>query len=813
MTGLTLATLRTQARRYVGPGLAIVLGVAFVAATLTLGATLTESVRTAVAGDLGSWAAVAAPDSEASSDGPASLPERARADVEALPQTGEVVAERRGILVPDAASDVLVVTTPGPGVRITSGRLPAAPGEVTLSDGAATSLDLATGSRFSTPQGTATVVGTADPGDASGAGIGIGVVYGVAQEVTTLTGVEGWTQIRARAADGVSDAQVVTAVGEVLGRDAQVTTGAQAAQDEVDGLTSGRDIITGFLLAFAAIALLVSSIVIANTFSVLLARRARETAMLRAVGATRGQVLRSALLEAVVLGVVASLVGVGVGVLAARGLAALSASAGVAIPLSTFTVPWSAALVPTVVGVLVTTGSALLPVLRSSRITPMAALRPDLALTTRSRRGRVRIALGLVGVVGGGALLALGALAGILPVGVLGGAASFVGVLLAGSVLVPPLARAIGVLPARLAGVPGELALDNTVRQPARTASTASALLVGVTLVVMMSVGAATAQSSIATALDDEFSVDVAVTATGADLSPDRTQRLAAITGVDVAADLPGTTATVGDSKDVTVLGVPAGAADAVRDDAFGAVRDGSIVTSATAAEEAGVRDGDRVTVDGSDGSEQLTVVVSDAAAVPFAVTPHDLDRLAPDAGTRTTLLRLAPDTDPAGAVAAAKGIVSGTGAAVTGGAPMRAQFEQLVDTSLSLVTALLAVSIVIAVVGIGTSLSLSVIERTRELGLVRALGLTRGQLRGMLAGEAVLLAVVATLLGAVLGTAYGVAGPMSLFGRAVDVTPVLPWGRLGLVGLAAVVCGLVAAVLPARRGVRIAPATALAEE
>ncbi|MBM6406054.1 ABC transporter permease [Phycicoccus sp. CSK15P-2] len=812
MTGLTLATLRTQARRYVGPGLAVLLGVAFVATTLTLSATLTASVRTAASGDLGAWAAVV---SAAEGDGPETLPESALERVGDLPEVGDVSAERSGVLVHDAVSDVFLVTTAPADERqlpVESGRMPASTGEVAVSTDVATSLGLGVGDRFSTPRGGATVVGVVDTSEDPRA-TGLGTVVATADEVTALTGVEGWTELRADAADGVPDAAAVEAVRTALGSEATVRTGAEAADAAVQQMTGGRDVLTGFLLAFAAVALLVSAIVIANTFSVLLARRARETALLRAVGATRAQVLRSALLEAVVLGLGASLVGVGVGALAARGLAAASSASGLGIPLTTFTVPLSAVVVPTLVGVVVTMAAALVPVVRSARISPMAALRPDAAVTARSRAGRVRIGLGLLGVLGGGAILAAGATAGVLPLGVLGGAVSFVGVLLAGSVLVPAVARLVGSMPARAAGIPGEMALENTVRHPARAASTASALLVGVTLIVMMSVGAATGQRSVTGSLDDRFSVDVAVVATSGDLGPGVVRQMDDIDGVVASADLPGVRTDVGDVTDQQVVGIPSSAADVVRGDGLGGLAPGVLLAARESADAAGLTDGARTTLSVGGHDVPLTVRVSDDAPVSFAVTTEDLRTLAPDAGTRTVLLRLAPDADASGAVAQAKAVVAGTGAAVSGGAPMRAQLEEVVDTLLQVVTALLAVSVVIAVVGIGTSLSLSVIERTRELALVRALGLTRRQLRGMLAGEAVLLAVVATVVGSVLGTVYGLAGPMSLFGGSVPVVLDVPWDRLGLVALAAVVCGLAASVLPARRASRIAPAAALADD
>ena len=819
MTGLTLATLRTQARRYLGPGLAVVLGVAFVAATLVLSATFTASVQHAVAGELGSYAAVVT--SDGSTEGTA-VPESALGALRALPGVGRVDAVRNGVLAPDGSPQFYLVQTPpvpGSPSRLASGRMPSRAGEVALATGVATSLDLGPGGRFATPAGPVDVVGIVDTTD-DPAVSGVSVVFATPDEVTALTGAEGWSRLGVTAAAGADPGDVAAAVRATLRDGTTVRTGQQAADDAVDGASGGTDVLTGFLLAFAAIALLVSAIVIANTFSVLLARRARETAMLRAVGATRGQVLRSALLESTALGLTASLAGVGAGVAVARGLTPAAGAADVPVPLTTFAVPLSAILVPTAVGVVVTVLAALVPVVRSSRISPMAALRPDAAVRLRSRAGVVRIVLGVLAIAGGGLLLALGAYGGVLVAGVLGGAASFLGVLLAGSVVVPPLARAIGAVPARLAGVPGEMAVENTVRHPARTAATASALLVGVTLIVTMSVGAATGQRSVAAGLDERFPVDVvasagASAAAGADGIPaDVVDELRGLSGVTATAAMTGSQARVGGGTEpVTVLGVTDDAATTVHGDVLDGIRPGVLLAGQDAADAADLTDGARTTIAVGERTREVVVDVDDRLGQSLMLTAGALAALHPGAPTAAVWMRLAADADPESVLPAVRGVVRDSGGSVSGGATMREEVQSIVDTALAVVTALLLVSIVIAVVGIGTSLSLSVVERTRELALVRALGLTRGQLRSMLAGEAVLLAAVATALGTGLGLVYGIAGPMSVFGRAVPLVVDVPWGRIALVALAAVVCGLLASVLPARRATRIAPATALADD
>ncbi len=810
MTGLTTATLRTQARRYVGPGLAIALGVAFLTATLVLGASLTASVRAAVAGDLAGWSVVADP-VEPRDGGPRTLDEGTATAVSDLPGVAEVLPERSGILLRDDGADALRVTTPpapeSPG-HVTAGRLPSAADEVALSTRAAESLDLRVGGRLATPGGSVAVVGVLDAATGAPSG-GPDTVFATPQGVTELTGVEGWTRLRIAGGEGVPAVRLVADVRTLLGARADVATGEEAARDAVDELSGGHAVLTGFLLAFAAVALVVSAIVIANTFSVLLARRARETALLRAIGASRRQVVRSALAESVTLAVVASVVGVGLGALTARVLVGAAGAADLSVPLTTVAVPPSAVLVPLAVGVLVTVAAALTPVVRSSRVPPMAALRPELAVTPRTRAGRVRVGTGVLGLVAGLALLAAGARGGSVAAGVAGGVVSFVGVLLAGSVLVPPLARLLGLTPARWGGAPAQIAVDTTVREPARSAATASALLVGVTLIVMMSVGAATAQRSVASTLDDRLSVDVAVTSS-TPLPESATRLLARVPDTDTTAALPGVVATIGSAERQPVLASSTDAARVVRSDVLDVVEPGVLLTTPGAAEAAGVRDGGRVTVSAGERRRDLTVRVRENAPVPFLVDRVDLTALDADPRVLAVLSRLTDDADARTVLHRVEDAVAGTDATIGGGASVRAEVDGLVETVLRVVTALLAVSVVIAVVGIGTALSLSVIERRRELALLRALGMTRAQVMSMLAGESLLLAVVATVVGTLLGVAYGVAGVMSILGDTVAVLPDLAGGRVAVVGLAAAACGLLAAVLPGWRATRVAPAGAL---
>lgn len=825
MLALSLATLRHQSRQYLAPGLAVVLGIAFIASTLVLTGTLNSSMRESVAGQYAPYAAVVVPQ-EKGEEMPAEVAEDI-ASVDGIDGV-DPIRSGAGLLRGSGGESYAMITTessvsPHP---VLEGRAPRAPTEVALSRTVASGSQLEVGDRVPvTPadgsSGSAVrakVVGIIDVADDPRYAGGTPAVFATPAGVTDLTGAKGWEEISAIATtdEGTAAADVRTAL-ETKGADVTVRTATDHADEKVTEFTGGTDFLTIFFLAFAVIALFVSAIVIANTFSILLARRARETAMLRAVGSTRGQVVRSALAESLVVGVVFSVVGVLVGIAMAWGLARAGSSlAGDALPELVFTVPVRAVVVPIVVGIVVVLVSALRPVLRSSRVAPLEALRPDAAITARSRSGRVRICLGLVLIVAGAVALVLsGSLASVM-LGVVGGIVSFSGVIMAGTVLVPWAARAIGVIAARPFGPAGRLAIDNAVRNPARAAATASALLVGVTLVTMTAVGAATTRTAVTDFVNEQYPVDVVVE--GKSISSATADSIDDVDGVRGTSPLTGTSVTAGtggSSTETAVAALPDDLGDVVRDPgAMPEVSEGSVVVSEGAADAAGVDTGDEIILQGPDGRTRAEVEVDGSFETAWLVTPGTLAEIDDRPATTSLFVRLDDGSDATATLDAvqerAAGIDQGQ---VSGAAPVRAANMQALDIALAVVLALLAISVVIAVVGIANTLSLSVIERTRESALMRALGLTRGQLRGMLAIEAVLLALVGVVLGTVLGVAYGLAGVRSLFGEYMAVSPTLPWGQLATVAVVAVLAGLLASVLPARRAATVSPAQALAAD
>ncbi|QFQ29063.2 FtsX-like permease family protein [Janibacter melonis] len=821
---LTLASLRTQSRRLVAPGVAVVLGIAFVATSLALGQTMGASVRGLVAGYYTHVDTVVSTDEADGLD--ASVLDEVRGTEGVERATGELTAYAR--LAGGNASSYLVVSTAPTSdsqARVERGRLPRGTSEIALSRSVATArgLDVGDTIRLTPPDAqrpaSARVVGVVDAGrDPRWAG-GTPAVFGTHDAVTRWTGAGGYTEVVAQAAKGVSDTQLTDRVREAVGgpAGAEVRTGTEHADEVASRLTGGTDVFTALLMGFALVALFVSALVIGNTFAILMARRTRETALLRAVGGSRGQVVRGALLEALVTGVVFSAVGTALGIAACRGLVAAASLLPDSVPALTFSVAPTAVVVPFVTGVLVVLAAAVRPVVAASAVAPLEALRPVPAVAARSRRGLVRCGIGVALVVVGGALLVVGGAAGALPAGLAGGMLSFVGVLMAGSLLVPAVARVVGAVPARLLGAPGRLAAGNAVANPRRAAATTAALLVGVTLVTTTAVGARTAQASVSAALDEQYSVDAVVTAPDGAVPAGVRERVAQVDGVTSVASVPGSELVVvvdGQARrDQVAAGVDDDATAVVRDPAaFAGLRDGVVQVSEETARGLRLVDGDRVTLRGPDGQLTAAVQVRDSLGWPWTLTAADLRRVDAEAAPRALLLGLSEE-DAQRTVEGLQAVTVDRGVEVGGSAIQREEMDSVLDVVLSVVLSLLAVSVLIALVGIANTLSLSVLERTRESALLRALGTTRGQLRAMLALEAVLLALVGIVLGTALGIGYGVAGAGSVVGQLTDLRVVVPWGLLGGVAAAAVAAALVASVLPARRAARVSPAEALATE
>lgn len=820
MRTVLLAQLRTHAARLIASTLAVVIAVGFVVATLVLNETSRATVLDTVGARFVDTAAVVSTTYERPFT---------EDDVESIAAIDSV-----GSVAPSYESGVQASVPGRPGSQylavesiaeapelrwqeLSAGRLPSGAGEVAVSDRARAEVgDVLTVTVFDEDgeetTSEATVTGIVDlRGDPEGG------LYGrafVTEDQALAWGAVDPLQVRVTAAAGSSEAQVRSDLAAAAPEGTVVRTGEEQAEKAAADLMGNSTALASVLLVFGTVAVVVAGLVIANTFAVLLAQRTRELALLRCVGATARQVRRSVLGEALVTGLVSSVVGVALGIGLAAGVSAIVGDNS-AIPLSGVTVPLYAVLAGLGVGTVVTVLAATAPARAATKVAPLAALRPVDPAPLRSRPGLLRLVLGLLLLVPGALLLAAGVLTASALLGLPGGVLSFLGVVLLSQRAIPPVVAAAGRLAGRFGGVPARLAAGNATRNPRRTAATATALLIGVTLTSAFVVGASSTRATAQASLDAEFPTDVVVRSWDDDLPPAVGKAVADVEGVIGSTDVLAGGVVGPDGEEVFIQGVDSAAAAAVlrSTDELDLPREGVVVLPEWAADAWSVRDGESVTF-GVDGrSTTLQAQVSASGDTPL-VEAEALRSLVPDAGT-TQLWLLLDDAEPDAQVSTVDDITDlvaelDPAAQVTGLVTQRDQLDQIVDVLLLVVTGLLAVAVVIALIGVGNTLALSVVERRQENGLLRALGLTRGQLRGLLAWEAVLVAGVAAVLGVLVGGGYGLVGVASLLGEENLVLDV-PWLQVGAIVVVATLAGLLASVLPARRAARTSPVAAIA--
>ncbi len=822
MREVTLAGLRAHTARLVASTVAIVIAVAFVVATLVLNETSASTVLAAAGAEFVDADVVVVSDDYTSLEQEAA----ALAGLAAVRAVAPAWETSVQAVVPGRAGAQYVqveAVAQDPALRwqqLASGALPAGVGEVAVSErlGAEVGdvLDLTTFDNESgtTATSTAVVVGVVDLGGDPDAGL-FGRAFATTEQVRSW-GAGDPVQLRVAGTGVAPDVLVADVRTALAGAPVTVRTGTEQAEAEAAELTGDTVVLTTALLVFAAVAVLVAGLVIANTFAVLLAQRTRELALLRCVGATSRQVRRSVLAESVVIGAVASVLGVVAGIGLAVAVSAIASALDSPVPLSELSVPPLAVIAGLVLGTGVTVVAALAPSRAATRLSPLAALRPLDPAPVRSRSGLGRLVLGLGLLLPGAALLAVGVFAAQALLAVAGGAVSALGVVVLAQRALPPVVAAAGRLVGRVGGVPGELAAGNASRNPRRTAATATALLIGVTLTTAMVVGAASTRSTSTAALDSTYPTDVVVEGLGSPLPEALLSDLIGTEGVAAVAPVVGAQVQGPDGEATAVLGYDIAAAKTVlRSDADTPLpQAGSAVVPTYLADAWDLISGDTVTLttQGRSVSAKVLVVAADQR---LALTAQDLRSLAPGAGIDSYWLRLDDESDRAqNAVVDRVTDVVGSAeplAQVTGLVSVRAALDDLLDVLLLVVTGLLGVAVVIALIGVGNTLALSVVERRQESGLLRALGLSRAQLRATLAWEAVLVAAVAAVLGVALGAVYGLAGTAAVLGRTGDVVLTVPWLQVAAIVVVATLAGLLASVLPARRASRVSPVSAIA--
>lgn len=802
-----VAELRAHPGRFGAVFLAIVLGVAFAAGTLVFTSSVNAALGRSVAADVSKVDVVVS-----GSSAPLSISRiEAVAGVRHVEPALETYSDFGG---PGGHGYLQLRNVPtDPAMRwysLASGRWPANASEMAVDSGTATRRSWQVGSKItlgtSPKQSEVTVVAVLDTrtsplADSTDAG------YGTLDLVQSVPGsVLDTAQVLT--APGFSAEQVAANLQSAFGPSVTAATAADVTRLAIQNLSGGTDDVTLILLAFVVLAALVAAMVVANTFTILITQRRRSIALIRCIGATSGQVRRSALSEASLVAVAGSLAGVAVGIGVGRIACAFAGVLGRDFRVD----PVSMAAVA-LAGVVVTVISALSPTARAMRIPPMAALRPVDSDQRQRSVGRLRIAFGSVLLLGGGAVLGGGVYLKNLLVAMGGGAVTAVGVLLLLRVVLPRILSMVSGL-GSMFGTTGKLAVANTLRNPGRAAATCTALVVGVGAIVTLLVAAASAQTGADRSVGARNPLDLQVTATGSpSILPMQLQStLSSLEGVHAAIAVPATQVQF-KGNTYTVYGPQIDQLAAVRNG--GELAAGQIAVPGYLFEQYRLEAGDRIELTRAGVTLTLSL-----AATPLTddnsmvVSAPDLGRLDPAPPVRAVWAKFDAGAAPNDVMARVnRAVAPFPSVEVSGAGPQRAATAEVLGTLIKIALALLAVAVVIAIVGIGNTLGLSVVERTRESALLRALGLRRGQLRSMLALEAALLALVAAVVGSFFGVIFGFAAVGAAFGQAGEPAVfTLPYGQLAMVCAGAVLAGVLASALPGRRAAKATPVQALVE-
>ena len=861
MLRAALKSLLGRKLRLVLTAFSIVLGVGFVAGTYVLTDTMnaafeevfeqtTQGVDVVVRAETAFDPIGAGPGGGGGTEGREPLPAELLERVAALPEVASANGDVQGYAqFVDPVTDEVIggVGPPTIGVNWTDqatsvielreGRPPEGPDDVVVDAGTAQGASLTVGDRvrvlFEGPPAEFTIVGIVGFGDADNLAGATLAVFDT-ETAQRVLGKEGeFDTISITAAEGSSSAELRTALQEVLPEGVEAATSADVADEAAQALGDALGFFRTALLVFAMIALFVGAFIIFNTFSIIVAQRTKELALLRSIGASRTQVMVSVVVEALAVGLVASAIGILAGILIAVGLQGLLGLLGIDLPSTTLQVLPRTIVVSLVVGIVVTVISSVLPARRAGRVAPIEALRESTATGLGQGYGR-RLTFGGVVTGLGGAALLYGLFgnqdnAGLL-IGI-GAAVTFVGVAMLSPFIARPLSQGIGSVLggvlrlfdplARALGRKGSSAIqrrlgrENAMRNPRRTAATASALMIGLGLVAMVSILSASLKASIDVALERSLRADLTLmTQSFTAFSPEATTRVRALPEVDVVSAFrqggmrwEGSTEFVTAVEPSTVeavasLDVTEGSLDALNEP-------DSVLIYVERAVDEGIAVGDRITVEfATVGETELTVagIYQENGVVGggFLLSLETYERYFTEQLDAWSMVRLADGVTPAqGQAALETALADFPNVQVQDQASFREQQAGFIDQLLNLVTALLSMAILIALFGIANTLGLSIFERTRELGLLRAVGMSRAQVRRMVRWEAVIIAVLGALLGLVIGVFFGWALQQALASEGVTELAI-PAGQLTAYVLFAAIAGVFTAIGPARRAARL---------
>jgi putative ABC transport system permease protein len=844
----TLKSLLARKLRLALTALAVVLGVGFVVGTLILTDTLSKAFDQAFAGTTERTDVVVrgtsafdpgiggAPGSEAFEEREP-VPEDLVEDVAVIPGVATAVGEVTGYaqLVDPNTGDPIstqgpptlgVSWNPSSGLVMRTGS-PPGPGEIAVDAGTAERYDLRIGQDIDViligPTRTFPLSGTVGIGELDTLGGATLAVFDTATAQEVFDRVGEFDAITVAGEEDMSVPALQARIQEVLPEGYEAVSSASVAEETTDEIEQGLGFFRTGLLVFAFVSLFVGAFIIFNTFNIIVSQRTRELGLLRALGASRRQVQTSVLTEAVLIGLFASVIGIGLGFLLAIGLRALLEAIGTDLPGVGAVILPRTLLVGVAVGVLVTVIAGVAPARRASRITPIEALREGEGGPSSSLRRRAIVGGAVTGI--GVAALLYGLFGGpsdaALIVGV-GAALTFIGVAILSPLVARPLAAVIGA-PFRQIGFAGRLGRENAMRNPRRTASTAAALMIGLGLVTFVAVFGDSLKASGVAALEETIRSDFILTTGGftplspsvaeelqdspeiAVASPLRVGGIRVLGGIDFLTAID--PATLGEVMNIRF--VEGSVATLQEQDAVAVVDD--------VAEANGWAVGDRIDLRfAMTGTQEFTItgiypdpqILGNYVASLEVYEENFVQRL-----DSLVLVKLADGVSPAeGRRALEAATEDSPSVQVQDQAQFKEQQIQLIDQILGFVQVLLLLAIVIALFGIVNTLGLSIYERVRELGLLRAVGMSRGQVRRMIRSEAVIIAVLGGVLGAVIGVLFGWALQGALASLGIDRLSI-PVVSIVLYLVAAALAGVIAAIWPARRAARLNVLEAIAYE
>jgi putative ABC transport system permease protein len=835
MFRLTLKTIAAQKARFFLTAVAVILGVAFMAGTLVLTDTIKQSYDDLTNGVYENTDAVVR--SASSVEGEAGQETRAGIDaalvdtVKAVPGVEAAEAQILGIAIVVDDNGELLENSPNRPIPIATswhandqlnpmelveGHAPAA-NEIVIDVKSAEKGGWKVGDTISVLNKAGTqkyqlagIATYSGQDDAAGA-----QVVAFAPETASLVlGEPGRIDaVHVVAADGVSETELAANLSKALaqsGNELEVLTGTQALEDAREATGAQLEFLNMFLLTFAIVALLVGSFVIYNTFSITVAQRTKNTALLRAIGAKRKQVMRALVFESFLTGVFASAIGVLAGIGTAKGIAQAFKILDIELPSTGTVVKSSTVVTSIVVGTIVTVLAAYLPARRSGKVPPIAALR-DVAID-RSGTSKKRAVFGTLVTVLGALSMASGlSNSEFGPVG-LGALFVFVGVAALGPVIARPFARLIGSPLPKVRGMAGTIARENATRNPKRTAATSSALMIGVGLVAFITVFAASTKTSFGESLDNSVRSDwIVETAWGmGGLSPQATAEIDALPETGSVTPLRFTTASVNGSS-VDLLGYDPTVEDGV-DLHYLAGTDelgpNEVAVWQSTADDKGLAIGDTVPVVFAETGEQQFRVAGiyeeQGPSSGYVVSLDTFNANVAEHVDNYLAVNNAPGVSTEEARSAIESVLDKyPNASVKTQEEFKGAMANQIDKMLNLVYVLLFMALAIALFGIANTLALSVFERTREIGLLRAVGMSRKQLRQSVRWESVLIALLGTTLGMGIGLGFGYAMVQAMKDKGVGTLDVPTTQLFVIVGLAAV-AAVAAAAFPARRAGRM---------